>query len=67
MSLRRVADAPLPAEFYNIILHTLACLHRHDNAIRFYGEMTSVHRIAPDAYTFNILINSSRRCCHEVV
>ncbi|KAF7039248.1 hypothetical protein CFC21_049287 [Triticum aestivum] len=60
-SLRRAADSPLPAEFYNIILHALARLHRHDDAIRFYGEMTSVHRVAPDAYTFNILINSSCR------
>ncbi|KAJ1286725.1 hypothetical protein BS78_03G374200 [Paspalum vaginatum] len=60
-SLRRVADSPLPAEFYNIILHALCCLHRHDDAILFYGEMTSVYRIAPDAYTFNILINSSCR------
>ncbi|KAI5003028.1 hypothetical protein ZWY2020_027678 [Hordeum vulgare] len=60
-SLRRAADSPLPAEFYNIILHALARLHRHDDAIRFYGEMTSVHRVAPDAYTFNILNNSSCR------
>ncbi|TVU36113.1 hypothetical protein EJB05_18029, partial [Eragrostis curvula] len=60
-SLRRVADSPLPAEYYNIILNALARLRRHDDAIRFYGEMTSVHRVDPDAYTFNILINSS---CH---
>ncbi|CAM0910056.1 unnamed protein product [Alopecurus aequalis] len=60
-SLRRAADSPLPAEFYNIILHALARLRRHDDAIRFYGQMASVHRVAPDAYTFNILINSS---CH---
>ncbi|KAL6840371.1 hypothetical protein ACP4OV_030181 [Aristida adscensionis] len=60
-SLRRVADSPLPAEFYNIILHALARLRRHGDAVRFYGEMTSGHRVAPDAYTFNILINSSCR------
>jgi len=60
-SLRRAADSPLPAEFYNIILHALSRLRRHDDAIRFYGEMTSVYRVAPDAYTFNILINSSCR------
>ncbi|KAK3162793.1 hypothetical protein QOZ80_1BG0093820 [Eleusine coracana subsp. coracana] len=60
-SFRRGADSPLPAEFYNIILHAFARLRRHNDAIRFYGEMTSVHRVAPDAYTFNILINSSCR------
>ncbi|CAO2181983.1 unnamed protein product [Urochloa humidicola] len=60
-SLRRAADSPLPAEFYNIILHALSRLRRHDDVIRFYGEMTSVYRVAPDAYTFNILINSSCR------
>ncbi|XP_062229191.1 pentatricopeptide repeat-containing protein At2g36240 [Phragmites australis] len=60
-SLRRAADSPLPAEFYNIILHALARLRRHDDAIRFYGDMTSIHRVAPDPYTFNILINSSCR------
>jgi pentatricopeptide repeat protein len=60
-SLRRGADSPLPAEFYNIILNALARLRRHDDVIRFFGEMTSLHRVAPDAYTFNILINSSCR------
>ncbi|CAO1942724.1 unnamed protein product [Urochloa humidicola] len=60
-SLRRAADSPLPAEFYNIILHALSRLRRHDDAIRFYAEMTSAYRVAPDAYTFNILINSSCR------
>ncbi|KAK1611361.1 hypothetical protein QYE76_035034 [Lolium multiflorum] len=60
-SLRRAADSPLPAEFHNIILHALARLRRHHDAITFYNEMTSVHRVAPDAYTFNTLINSS---CH---
>ncbi|XP_006645198.1 pentatricopeptide repeat-containing protein At2g36240 [Oryza brachyantha] len=60
-SLRRAADSPLPAEFYNIILHALARLRRHEDTIRFYGEMTSTHRVPPDVYTFNILINSSCR------
>jgi pentatricopeptide repeat protein len=61
-SLRRAADSPLPADLYNIILHALARLRRHGDAVRFfYYEMTSVHRVVPDAYTFNILINSS---CH---
>ncbi|KAL5226248.1 hypothetical protein ABZP36_014513 [Zizania latifolia] len=60
-SLSRAADSPLPAEFYNIILHALARLRRHEDTIRFYGEMTSTHRVPPDVYTFNILINSSCR------
>jgi pentatricopeptide repeat protein len=60
-SLRRAADSPLPAEFHNIILHALARLRRHHDAIAFYNEMTTVHRVAPDAYTFNTLLNSS---CH---
>uniref|UniRef100_A0A0E0FXB3 Pentacotripeptide-repeat region of PRORP domain-containing protein n=1 Tax=Oryza nivara TaxID=4536 RepID=A0A0E0FXB3_ORYNI len=60
-SLRRAADSPLPAEFYNIILHALARLRRHEDTVRFYGEMTSTHRVHPDVYTFNILINSSCR------
>ncbi|KAL5220841.1 hypothetical protein ABZP36_025554 [Zizania latifolia] len=60
-SLRRAADSPLPAEFYNIILHALARLRLHEDAIRFYGEMISTHRVPPDVYTFNILINSSCR------
>ncbi|KAG8078813.1 hypothetical protein GUJ93_ZPchr0007g4435 [Zizania palustris] len=60
-SLRRAADSPLPTEFYNIILHALARLRRHEDAIRFYGEMISTHCVPPDVYTFNILINSSCR------
>uniref|UniRef100_A0A0E0JSI8 Pentacotripeptide-repeat region of PRORP domain-containing protein n=1 Tax=Oryza punctata TaxID=4537 RepID=A0A0E0JSI8_ORYPU len=60
-SLRRAADSPLPAEFYNIILHALARLSRHEDTMRFYSEMTSTHRVHPDVYTFNILINSSCR------
>jgi pentatricopeptide repeat protein len=60
-SLRRVADSPLPVEFYNIILQALSHLRRHDDAIRFYSEMTSVYRVAPDVHTFNIFFSSSCR------
>jgi pentatricopeptide repeat protein len=60
-SLRRVVDSPLPAEFYNIILQALSHLRRHDDAIRFYGEMTSVYRVALDVHTFNIFFSSSCR------
>ncbi|KAG8044388.1 hypothetical protein GUJ93_ZPchr0050g33545 [Zizania palustris] len=59
--LHRVADSALPAEFYNIILHALVRLRRHEDAIHFYDEMISTHCIPPNVYTFNILINSSCR------
>ncbi|KAJ4799382.1 Pentatricopeptide repeat-containing protein [Rhynchospora pubera] len=60
--LCRSVDGKLGSSVYNVLLHGFVHWRKHEKALQLFDKMLKRDLVQPDAYSFNIIIDS---CCRS--